>query len=107
MRKRNKYGAISVKVDGHFFPSTAEARRYGELKLLEKAGKIRGLRLQPQFPLFVNDHLICSYRGDFQFEEAPEWKLIVEDVKGFKTAVYRLKKALLKATQGIEIREVR
>lgn len=101
----NKYGAKRVVVDGHKFHSKREAARYGELKLLEKAGKIRGLRLQPRFPLFVNDELVCTYVGDFQFEE--DGKLVVEDVKGFLTHLYKVKKKLLKAVEGIEIREVR
>jgi hypothetical protein len=47
----HKYRAISETVDGHKFPSKAEARRYRELKLLQAAGKIRGLELQPVFKL--------------------------------------------------------
>ena len=112
-KRKSKYGAVSVRVDGHFFPSTREARRYGELRLLERAGKIRGLRLQPQFPIVVNDELICTYRADFQYEDAAnpsdplQWTLVVEDVKGVPTEVYKLKKKLVKATHGIEIREVK
>jgi hypothetical protein len=117
-KRRSKYGAVSVRVDGHFFPSTREARRYGELKLLEKAGRIRNLRLQPEFPIVVEGEMICIYRADFQYEEClysqyaslvakPAWDLVVEDVKGVKTDVYKLKKKLVKATHGIEIREVK
>jgi hypothetical protein len=116
-KRRSKYGAVSVRVDGHFFPSTREARRYGELKLLEKAGRIRNLRLQPEFPIVVEGEMICIYRGDFQYTEMKpgfdswatdeEGQLVVEDVKGVKTDVYKLKKKLVKATHGIEIREVK
>ena len=109
--KRSKYGAIRAKVDGITFASTREAHRYSELKLLERAGKIRGLRIQPMFPIVVNGEQVCIYRADFQYEEFVirgfKWELVVEDVKGFKTEVYKLKKKLLLTTQGIEIKEVR
>ena len=103
--KPSKYRNVQTIVAGHKFPSKAEARRYGELKLLVRAGKIRGLRLQPRFPLFVGEHLITTYVGDFQYEEAPDWKLVCEDVKGVKTSAYKIKRNLLFALEGITIRE--
>lgn len=45
--RRHKFGAVATVVDGHTFPSKAEARRYQELRLLEKAGQITKLRLRP------------------------------------------------------------
>ena len=114
LTRNSKYSNVRTTVGDIKFASKAEARRYGELRLLEKAGQIRGLRLQPRFPLFVGEHLICTYVGDFQYEEEPfgpsndpAGKLVVEDVKGFKTDVYRIKRELLFATQGIAIREVK
>ena len=47
----SKYGAIRTTVDGVTFASKAEARRYAELKLLEQAGEIKGLELQPKFDI--------------------------------------------------------
>lgn len=104
----SKYGAIKTEVDGLVFASKAEARRYGELRLLERAGKIAGLELQPRYRLVVNGVLIGTYVGDFRYEEdtaEPFDPEVVEDVKGVKTPVYRLKKKLMKAIYGIEIRE--
>lgn len=103
--KRNKYGAIRTTVDGHNFHSKREAMRYGELKLLERAGRIRTLKLQPRFSLIVEGVLICTYVADFQYDEAPLWDLVVEDVKGVRTSTYKIKRALLLATQGIKILE--
>ena len=85
-----------------------EENRYRELLLLERAGLIRSLELQPRYDLVVNGHKLGFYRGDFRYEEVATGTLILEDVKSpvTKTAVYQLKKKLVKALYGIEIREV-
>lgn len=124
MRRRatSKYGAIPTMVDGIKFPSKKEARRYGELTLRQRAGEIRKLELQPQFPLYATaipyidparDPLkLGIYRGDFRYEECDHanghsgWRVIVEDVKGFKTPLYKWKKRHVEAQYGIEIREI-
>lgn len=99
----SKYGASKQTVDGITFDSKAEAERYSILKLLEKAGKIQRLEVHPVYPLVVNGMKIGKYIGDFHYLENGAG--ILEDVKGVKTAVYRLKKKLIKAIYGIEIRE--
>ena len=120
MSTRSKYGAIRTTVDGIVFASKAEARRYAELKLLEKAGRIRDLELQPSFPLEVvsprNGEVIQvgTYRADFRYREIEmheggfgRWRIVIEDVKGMPTPVYRLKKKLMEARYGIAITEIR
>lgn len=124
MKKRSKFGAVKTVVDGITFDSKAEAARYGELKLLEKAGHIRGLELQPKFALNVRamdapvSEIIGAYRGDFRYEVSytvsreggpriMNWRTVVEDVKGFKTPLYRWKKKHVEVQYGIEIREIR
>jgi hypothetical protein len=102
---RSKYRAIRTEVDGKVFASKKEAKRYAELKLLLKAGAIRELFLQPKFPVTVNDIQVFTYVADFQYMEA-DGALVVEDVKGVKTPMYRLKKKCVEAQYGIEIREV-
>jgi hypothetical protein len=103
----NKYRNTPIVVDNIRFASLKEATRYGELKLLEKAGEITRLELQPRFPLGVNGKLICTYVGDFYYREVGEPHLnIVEDVKGFKTPEYKLKARLFEAVMGFAIREV-
>ena len=52
-RRRGKYNARKVEIDGITFDSLKEANRYSELKLLEKAGLIKDLTLQPRFNLKV------------------------------------------------------
>jgi hypothetical protein len=110
---KTKFHNVKVEVDGIKFHSKAEAHRYTELKLMEKAGMIRNLKLQVPFPIIVNEDLICKYIADFTYEEEIEWaagkswQTIVEDVKGMKTAIYQLKKRLVKACLGINIRETR
>ena len=101
----HKYGAIQTTVDGHKFPSGAEANRYGELKLLEKGGAIVGLELQPKYKCYVNGLLVCTYAGDFRYRDNDTRELVIEDVKGVRTPVYKLKKKLMKACHGIEIFE--
>ena len=107
VKKGHKYMAQSTEVDGIRFASKAEARRYGELKLMEQAGEIIDIRLQTKFPLMVNDVPIGTYVSDFMYLIPGEPPVsVVEDVKGYKTPVYRLKKRLVKALYGIEIQEV-
>ena len=99
----SKYGAVAVCEDGHRFASKAEARRYRELKALAAAGEIADLELQPRYPLEVNGRKIGAYVGDFRYCRGGV--TILEDVKGVKTPVYRLKKKLVAALYGIEILE--
>lgn len=101
----SKFNAIHKEVDGITFHSRREARRYEQLKLLEKAGVIRNLELQPRFPLKVNGHLICTYVGDFCYYE--EGYRVIEDSKGYRTREYITKRKLLLALNpGLDHREV-
>ena len=106
--KAPKYQNRKTTVDGITFDSAKEARRYSELKLLERAGQITGLEIQPSFRIVVNNCLICTYKADFRYTtDTPHVRglVVVEDVKGMKTPVYRLKKKLMLAIHGVEIFE--
>jgi len=103
--RSSKYNAVKTEVDGFLFDSKAEAHRYSELAMLERCGEIKSLCLQPVFQLVVNCKRIGKYIADFKYLDK-EGKIIVEDVKGVKTPVYRLKKKLVKAIYGIDITEV-
>lgn len=94
---------MKTVVDNIVFSSKKEAARYSQLKLLEKQGTIKGLVLQPKFVFEQNGVRICSYIADFAYIEKE--KAIVEDCKGFKTPVYKLKRKLMKAFFGIIILE--
>jgi hypothetical protein len=104
-----KYGNTRVVEDGYTFDSKAEFRRYQELKLLEKAGEIYNLQVHVPFPLVVEGILVCTYEADFvyQLPSGSLGDLVVEDVKGYRTDLYRLKKKLMYACKGIKIQEVR
>ena len=126
---RSKYKAVKTTIDGITFDSKKEAKRYTELKLLEKAGHITHLELQPEYQITINGAKICKYKADFRYftvrqennalsyNSKGEWQTptmtgdkegqIVEDVKGFKTPIYRLKKRLVEASYpGTLIKEV-
>jgi hypothetical protein len=109
--RTHKYGAKATVVDNIRFASQKEARRYQELRLLEKAGEIRNLTIQVPLVLSAgNDRRtsIGKYVADFVYEEriGQDWCHRVEDVKGFKTPLYRWKKKHVEAQYGITIREV-
>ena len=105
--RRAKYGNRAALVDGIRFASQREARRYQQLRLLEQQGQIAVLELQRKFCLVVNGRHVCDYVCDFCYTRlTPPGGLVVEDAKGVKTPVYRLKKKLLLACYGIEIQEV-
>lgn len=73
-----------------------EAAYYRDFKLLERAGEITQLELQPKFPCVVNGKKICDYRADFQFREK-DGRLRVVDVKGFLTREFKRTKKLVEA----------
>lgn len=109
---RSKFGAVKTKVDGITFSSKKEAKRYAELKLLERCRKITKLELQPRFelaPAFRYNGKAerkIEYVADFSY--VMDGKAYVEDVKGMKTDVYSLKRKLFLAKfgHGVEFREV-
>jgi hypothetical protein len=103
-RKTTKYRNKKCSVDGHKFASLAEARRYIDLRLLEKTGKIQALTLQPSFDISCCSLHICRYIADFQYLE--NGARIVEDVKGVRTRDYQMKKKLMRAIYGIEVIEI-
>ena len=101
----NKYHARAVRVDGIWFPSQKEAYRYLELKLLERAGVIQDLRLQVPFVLLPKSKYgrAVTYKADFVYIE--DGKQVVEDAKGYRTDLYKLKRRLMLELLGIKIRE--
>jgi hypothetical protein len=101
---KSKYRAKRTVVDGISFHSEIEATRYATLKLMVRCGDISHLVLQPKFELHVNGQLVCSYIADFAYFEGEN--RVVEDVKGMVLPEYKLKRSLMKAVYGIEIREI-
>lgn len=110
----NKYKNKKTIVDGIPFDSLKEARRYGELKLLVKGGVIKDLELQPVFELVPSQihggktMRKVSYIADFMYKDIKRGVTVVEDVKGFKTDVYKIKKKLfLYKYPKYEFKEIR
>lgn len=98
--KRAKYGAQPVTIDGHRFASKKEAERYNALKLFAQVGEVQWFCVQPRFLVeggwYVADFIVC-------------WKdnrVSIEDVKGFKTPLYRRARKQMKTRYGIEIVEI-
>lgn len=110
-KRRSKYGSTFTVHDGIRFRSKAEANRYATLQLLERSGEIQNLELQPAFKCLINGTVVCTYVADFRYFTRPtnttRGEYIVEDVKGHKTALYRLKKKMVEALYpGVVIVEV-
>lgn len=99
----SKYGNIKAEADGQIFASKRERGRWMDLRLMEKAGSIKNLQRQVVYPLEINGVKVCDYIADFVYERAD--KLVVEDSKGYRTEVFRLKSKLMRAVHGIEVFE--
>lgn len=101
----NKYGARKLTApDGQVFDSVKEYHRWGCLKLLERAGKITDLKRQVKFELIPKqDGMRATYYvADFTYYENGEY--VVEDCKGYKTEVFKIKEKLMLHEHGIRIR---
>lgn len=105
LSRANKYGAKPTEVDGIKFASKAEAKRYGELKLLERVGRIRDLKLHVEYPLIVNGEKVGKYTCDSEYIEGDE--LVTEDVKGRAARDWPLRKRLFAALYGRKVREIK
>jgi len=106
MKRRSKYGNEIVTYEGEVFHSKAELNRWKELKLLEAAKEITELERQPEFPLQIYGEVVCKYVGDFAYKERGQ--PTVEDVKGFPTDVYKLKRKLFEILyKGVKFVEIK
>lgn len=106
----SKYHNKPCEVYGEKFDSRREARRYGELLFLLKAGQIKDLERQVKFELIPRQdgERVCYYVADFVYYEKEldgSWTYVVEDCKGAKTDVYKIKRKLMLWVHKIRIRE--
>lgn len=101
----NKYGARKTVIDGIVFDSQKEAQYYCVLKLRKLSGEIVSFERQVAFVCIINGKKCFSYRADF-VEYYPDGSRKVVDVKGMRTAVYRIKKKCIEAEYGFVIHEV-
>ena len=121
---KNKYGNHKIEYDGVIFDSTKEVLRYKELLLLRSEGIISSLRRQVKYVLIPAQRepstvgprggirlgkLLeeeCSYYADFVYTVKETGETVVEDVKGFKTKDYLIKRKLMLFVYGIQIKEI-
>lgn len=104
---RRKYHNTKTQINGQKFDSQKEARRFVELQMLEKQGLIKDLQCQVKFELIPKQsgERACNYIADFVYKEASSGVTVVEDVKGFKTADYKIKRKLMLYIHGLKITE--
>lgn len=109
----SKYGNRKTEIDGILFDSAKEARRYAELKLMERTGEISDLRRQVKFELTPSIReggkvieRASHYVADFVYLDRRTGKIVVEDVKGKRTPEYILKRKYMLAINKIRIKEV-
>ena len=124
----NKYHNRKVITsDGIEHDSQKEARRWSELLLLQRAGKIKDLQRQVEYELIPNQYetyerygnkgqrlkdgvkLVerrCCYIADFVYTDLSTGKTIVEDTKGLKTKDYIIKRKLMLYIHHIRVMEV-
>lgn len=108
----SKYGNRKTILDGNVFDSKHEAYRWIELKYMERIGLITDLKRQVPFELIPNQkkggkviERAVKYIADFTYKKK-NGDYIVEDAKGVKTDVYKLKKKLMLYVYGIKVEEV-
>lgn len=97
-KKLAKYRSKYVEIDGYKFASKKEAKRYVELTLLQRKGDVVFFIRQPMLDLGAG----VVYKADFLIF----WKdghYSIEDVKGFPTPVFKLKKKLIEANYPFSI----
>lgn len=108
---KSKFGNKKTPADdGVVMDSGREATRYKDLVRMQEAGQIASLRRQVTYALVVNDVHICDYVADFVYVNCDKLvgkylATVVEDSKGARTPIYKLKRALMKACRGIEVVE--
>ncbi len=96
-------------IDGITFASMREAKRYGQLKIMERAGEITHLTLQPSWTAYIGGVKFCTYTADFSYFRKGEIDLVVEDVKSSGTRLdpaYRLRKKAVELSHGLHVTEV-
>ena len=110
MAKKQKYNN-----SGHG-SSLKERNRAAVLELMQKKGLISDLQKQVVYSLIPAQYGVvdgkkkcleraCTYRADFVYFDERTKQLVVEDTKGCKTEVYKIKRKLMLHEHGIRIKE--
>lgn len=113
--KVSKYGARKIKTaDGMIFDSKKEMNRYFALKQMEEQGMIKDLKRQVPYELVPHQlgengkvlERAITYYADFTYHDETTGEFVVEDVKGYRTEAYKIKRKLMLFLHDIQIREV-
>jgi hypothetical protein len=104
--RKHKYAAERTEIDGIWFDSAKEAKRYVQLRYLKLSGAITDLLLQVEFELNHGGTHSLKYIADFVYKDVKTGEVIVEDVKGYRTVEYKKKRRLMLEVHGITIKEV-
>ena len=111
VKKKGKYGAKKCFIGAQRFDSKAEGKRANELMLEALAGTITDLRFQVAYALapavVINGRRKPPLRYVADFVYIRDGVEVVEDVKGMLTAVYRIKRHLMKSVHNIDILETK
>ena len=108
--KKNRFNVSPVEertLGGIVFASKKEMKRYAELRLLERAGEVQDLELQPEFRVSINDQHYCTYTADFAYTE--NGQRVIEELKSTgtaKDASYRLRKKAAELFYGIKVKVI-
>ena len=110
--KKSKYNNIRVQYNDKWFDSKKEMRRYQQLELLQRAGKIKNLCCQVTYNLLPTTRIggqtqrKTTYIADFVYWDIEKDCEVIEDAKGMRTDVYKIKRKLMMVRHGIEVVEV-
>lgn len=94
---KSKYGNTRTEYNGILYDSAKEAGRALQLDMLQRAGKVSNVKRQVSIPLMVNGVKVATYRADFIYTDNETGVQVIEDVKGYETAIFKLKKKILEA----------
>ena len=109
-KNNNRFKVSPVEertLGGVVFASKKEMKRYAELRLLERAGEVQDLELQPEFRVSINGEHFCTYTADFSYIE--KGQRVIEELKSTgtaKDAAYRLRKKAAELFYGIKVKVI-
>lgn len=108
-KRKRKFNNTIVTLDGHRFDSKAESRRYLVLRDMAIKRQITDLQIHPKYKfegVLTEKGRPYTYCADFVYYDKRTNEIVVEDVKGMKTAVYKMKKSLMKYFYNISVKEI-
>lgn len=105
-KKPHKYNAKPFVLDGIRFDSDVEAACYGDLVILQRAGRITELVVHPRYPIIINNVKVCFVEMDFSYRDE-QGLLRVVDIKGMDTPLSKLKRKMIEAAYGFEVSVLR